>query len=159
MDPVSILSIVTATSNLVCKCGSVIQTLHDLAHRYKQAEVSILSIIQECQTIELAWSRIEQWAENGLNDYEDYDQLSNRLQNSLYSGQLVMAELEKDLFAIQEAPQHSRFRRKTKIIWNERLLHDHQDRIRGQVCAMMLLLEVIHLLVSNSIAKLFPHIV
>lgn len=145
MDPVSVFAIVSAAGNLAFKSGKVVQTLYELAEKYKQAEVTILSIIQECRTIELAWTRIERWAENGLDDYHDYEQLAERLQLSLYSGQLVMNELEKDLAALQTSPQFSKFRRKAKIVWNDRLLQDHQNRIRGQVCAMLLLLEVIQL--------------
>ncbi|ORY08788.1 hypothetical protein BCR34DRAFT_388378 [Clohesyomyces aquaticus] len=145
MDPASVFSIVGAAGSLALNCGKVIHTLYDLAERYKDAEVAILSIIQECRTIELAWSRIERWVATGLDDYEDYEQLGDRLQLSLYHGQLVIAELEKDLFAIQKTPQYSRFRRRTKIVWNGSVLQAHQDRIRGQVCAMMLLLEVIQL--------------
>jgi hypothetical protein len=145
MDPVTVVSLVSATSSLVFKCGKIIQALYQLAERYKQAELSILSIIEECRTIELAWSRIERWASQYLRDCDDYEALHERLQLSLYSGSLAMSALEKDITSIQNAPQFSTFRRRTKIIWNERTLQEHQNRIRGQVCGLTLLLEVIQL--------------
>jgi hypothetical protein len=144
MDPISIITIVGAAGSLAFKCGMVIHTLYELMEKHKHAEISIMSIIQECRTIELAWSRIGRWAANGLDDYDD-DQLSERLQLSLYSGQLVMTELEKDLTSFLGKSQHSKFRRKAKIVWSERMLQDHQNRLRGQVCAMILLLDVIQL--------------
>jgi hypothetical protein len=147
MDPATILSLVSASSSLTLKCGTIIKDLYQLAERYKHAEISILSIIDECRTIELAWSRIEQWATHNLQSCDDYEALQDRLQLSLYSGSLVMSELAKDLASVQDAPQISTFRRKTKFVWNQSLFKEHQDRIRGQVCALTLLLEVIQLYV------------
>jgi hypothetical protein len=145
MDPVSIVGLVSATSSLVFKCGKIIQSLYQLAERYKQAELSIISIIEECRTVELAWSRIERWASVYLRDCDDYESLHKRLQLSLYSGSLVVSALENDIASVQTAPQFSTFRRRTKILWNERTLQEHQNRIRGQVCGLTLLLEVIQL--------------
>ncbi|KAF2728326.1 hypothetical protein EJ04DRAFT_101995 [Polyplosphaeria fusca] len=145
MDPASVISIVSAAGSLVFKCGTIIQALHDLAERYKHAELTIMAIIQECHTIELAWSRIERWLACGLHRYEDSYQLGNRIALAVSSGQLIMAELEKDLASIEKTAPQRAFRRRTKLLWNEKMLQAHQYRIRGQVGALTLLLEVIQL--------------
>ncbi|KAH7064305.1 hypothetical protein BKA63DRAFT_170678 [Paraphoma chrysanthemicola] len=145
MDPVSVLSIASAAGNLAFKCGTIVQTLHCLIERYRQAKLSILSVIQDCRTVELAWSRIERWAANNLDGLDDYEELGERLQMSIYAGQLFMAELEKDLASLKPTPKYSTLRRRTKILWNDALLREHQDRIQRQVCALTLLLEVIQL--------------
>ena len=145
MDPTTILSVVNVSAGLTIKCGNVIQALYELAQRYKQAELTILSVIEECHTIQLAWTRIEEWATQNLVRSEEHDELLERLQRSLYTGQLVMCALEKDLSSMQNIPQFSNFRRRTKIVWNERVLQDHQNRLHAQIGALTLLLEVLSL--------------
>lgn len=145
MDPATSLSLVSSSSNLALKCGKVVKELYQLAESYRDAEVSILSIITECRTIELAWNRIERWVAQNLGSIEDHEILQERLQLSLYSGSLVMGELEKDLAEVQGNPQFSTFRRRTKYLWNESLFKEHQHRIRGQICALTLLIEVMQL--------------
>lgn len=145
MDPMSVISIAGAAGSLAFKCGKIVQTLHCLRERYKRAELTILSVIQDCRTIQLAWSRIERWAASGFDALEDHGELAERLQLSIYAGQLFMAELEKDLGALDNTPRYSTLRRRTKILWNESMFREHQDRIQRQICALTLLLEVIKL--------------
>ncbi|KAH8730904.1 hypothetical protein GQ44DRAFT_823047 [Phaeosphaeriaceae sp. PMI808] len=145
MDPASIISIAGAAGSLAFKCGTIVQRLHSLTERYKQAELTILSVIQGCRTIELAWSRIERWAANSLYSFDDYEELGDRLQLSIYAGQLFMAELEKNLASLEDTPKYSTLRRRAKILWNESMLRVHQDRIQRQVCVLTLLLELIQL--------------
>ena len=78
------------------------------------------------------------------------DQLAKRLCSSLAAGMMVLSALEQDLVHLggAAAPVGSLgFRRRNKIIWNEQVFRDHQDRLRGQIGAMTLLLEVIKLYV------------
>jgi hypothetical protein len=145
MDPASILSIASAAGSLAFKCGTIVKTLYTLTERYKQAELTILSVIQDCRTIELAWSRIERWAADSPDIFDDDQELAERLQMSIYAGQLFMAELEKDLSSLSCTPRYSTLRRRTKILWNETMFRVHQDRIQRQICALTLLLEVIQL--------------
>ena len=145
MDPTTILSVVNVSAGLTIKCGNVIRALYELAQRYKQAELTILSVIEECHTIQLAWTRIEKWAAQHLDGSEEHDELLERLKLSLYTGQLVMCALEKDLSSMQNTPQFSNFRRRTKIIWNEKVIQDHRSRLHGQIGALTLLLEVLSL--------------
>ena len=125
------------SAGLTIKCGNVIQALYELAQRYKQAELTILSVIEECHTIQLAWTRIEKWAIQQLDGSEEHDELE-RLKLSPYTGQLVMCALEKDLSSMQNTPQFSNFRRRTKIIWNEKVIQDHRSRLHGQIGALTL---------------------
>jgi hypothetical protein len=145
MDPVTILSIASAAGSLAFKCGTIVQTLHGLRDKFKQAELTILSVIQDCRTIELAWSQIQKWAADNFDVDDEHDDLAERLQLSIYSGQLFMAELGKDLASLKNIPKHSTLRRRTKIVWNESMLRVHQDRLQRQMCALTLLLEVIQL--------------
>lgn len=143
MDPASIVGLVSACSNLVKTCGGVVETLYTLVETYKDAELSILSIIEECETVRFAWSRLEEWAESSARHIDSYEELLRRLQRSIYTGQLIMAALEEDLN--NTIPKTGTFRRRAGLIWNEAIFQAHQSRIRGQVSALQLLVQVINM--------------
>lgn len=151
MDPTSVLAIVNGSLDLALKCASVVKSLHDVASKHKYAELSLVSMIDECQTFRLAWGRIQSWAQRQQESTVMVDdQLAKRLCSSLAAGMMVLSALEQDLVHLggAAAPVGSLgFRRRNKIIWNEQVFRDHQDRLRGQIGAMTLLLEVIKLYV------------
>ncbi|OCK80594.1 hypothetical protein K432DRAFT_392912 [Lepidopterella palustris CBS 459.81] len=144
MDLPSVAGVVSAVVSLTATCSNVIQILNELAERHKEAEPSILTTIEECRTIQLAWTRIEQWASHFPHDVEDHEQVFERLQRSIHTGQLVMSALENDLAPLRTA-KATGFRRRSKFIWNDKLLQNHQDRIRGQIDALLIILEVLGL--------------
>jgi hypothetical protein len=141
MDPASIVGLVAACATLVKTCGGVVKLLHKVAKSYSDAELSILSVVDECETIKFAWSSLEAWAEKNIHGVEDNDQLLERLQKSLYAGQLIMSALEADL--IKAVPKTGTFRRRAWLTWNESAFQVHQTRIRGQLTALQLLLQVV----------------
>ncbi|KAL8687200.1 MAG: hypothetical protein Q9218_006564 [Villophora microphyllina] len=62
-------------------------------------------------------------------------------------GSLVLSALEGDLKPWKDRPKRSTFgiKNRTRVIWNERVLRDHQDRIRDQVSSMTLLIQVMQM--------------
>jgi len=100
--------------------------LNDLAGKYRQAELAILSMAQEVATIELAWTRIKQWSESSAAESMEATFLE-RLDQSLDCGSLVINALQRDLFGCIGTRTVGRFKQRSKVVWNERGLHDHQD--------------------------------
>jgi len=143
MDPASIVGLVAACSSLTKLCGSVVKNLHGLIETYKLAELTILSVITECETIQFAWHRIESWAAEHLHNAEEFEELGARLQKSVYCGELVISTLEEELLNITS--QSSNLQRGLNVAWSNSMLVEHQHRIRGQVAALQLLLQVINL--------------
>jgi hypothetical protein len=143
MDPASIVGLVAACSSLTKQCASVVKNLHGLIETYKTAELTILSVITECETIQFAWRRIELWAEEHLHYADDFEELGARLQKSVYCGELVMSALEEELLMITS--KSSNLQRGLGVTWNNSVLIEHQHRIRGQVAALQLLLQVMNL--------------
>ena len=141
-DPLSIISVIEGSLGLILQCGSVAKTLNDIAGKFKQAKLTILSVAQEVDTIELAWTRIRQWIEHcGENKIED--EFLVRLDRSLKCGDIVISALQQDLSKFNDIPDVLNFVQQSRIGWNEKALRDHQHRLRGQVIAMNLLLQVI----------------
>lgn len=122
-------------------CGGVVKALHTLAETYNDAELAILSMIEECENIRFAWSTLEDWATHSLRGMINCEQLLERLQRSIYSGQLIMTAMEQDL--ARAMPNAGTFKRHASLVWNEGVLQAHQSRIRGQVAALQLLLQVV----------------
>ncbi len=146
-DPISIISLVQGSVSLILQCGSTIKSLNDIARRYKQAELTLSSIVQEVDIIELAWKRITDWFESYTNEAGDVE-LLERLDKSLKCGTNVMSALQDDLLEYES--KKLGFMQRSKLNWNEKALRNHQYRIRGQVQAMSLLLQVIELPTSNA---------
>ncbi|OAL07158.1 hypothetical protein IQ06DRAFT_299809 [Phaeosphaeriaceae sp. SRC1lsM3a] len=143
MDPASIIGLVAACASLTKQCASVVKSLHGLIETYKSAELIILSVVTECETIQFAWCRIESWAQEQLHHIDDFEDVGARLQKSIYCGELVMSALEEELLSITS--RSGSVGRGVGITWNNSVLNEHQHRIRGQVAALQLLLQVLNL--------------
>ncbi|KAH7379227.1 hypothetical protein DE146DRAFT_308450 [Phaeosphaeria sp. MPI-PUGE-AT-0046c] len=143
MDPASIIGLVAACSSLTKQCASVVKALHGLIETYKSAELIILAVATECETIQFAWCRIETWAQEQLHHVDDFEEVEARLQKSIYCGELVMSALEEELLNITS--RSGSFGRGSGLTWNNSVLNEHQHRIRGQVTALQLLLQVLNL--------------
>ena len=154
VDPVSVLAIVDGSTSLVLKCASVIKSLHDIADKHKKATITIMSMAAEVDTIELAWSRVKEWAQDCPKDTASDMKLLQRLDRSLECGALVLSALQTDLSEYNKSESTLSFRQRSKAVWNEAALKDHQDRIRGQAAAMALLLQALQLPTRDARQKL-----
>jgi hypothetical protein len=143
MDPASIAGLVAACFSLTKQCASVIKTLHALIETYKSAELTILSVVTECETIQFAWLRIELWAKEHLYHVDGFEELGARLQKSIYCGEIVMSAFEEELLSITS--KSGSLGKGVNLAWNSSVLNEHQNRIRGQVAALQLLLQVMSL--------------
>ena len=144
MDPISLVSLIQGSLSLAMQCGSAAKSLNHIAGLYKMARISIVSMVQNLETIQLAWRRIGQWSEDYFpcGDPEN-DDFMLRLEGFLDAGKLVMDALEEELLAYDTDQMN--FVQRSKMIWNEGVLQSHQSRIRDQAVSMTLLLQAIQL--------------
>ena len=140
-----LVSIIAGAAGLAIKCAQVAEGLHDLAAKHKRAQITLLSMTQEVETIQAAWSRIEQWSQDSTNAFSVNRELLERLDRSLETGAIVMSALEDDLLAYRGKSESLTFFQRSRLVWNESSLQDHQNRIRGQVAALTLLLQALNL--------------
>ena len=152
-DPISVISLIEGSIGLVVQCGSVAKTLSDMITKFKHAEVAIISLIQEVETIQFAWDRIKEGSEEHAEAATD-SQFVQRLEKSLQCGTLVLSALEQDLANYKHTADNASFKMRSKMAWNERAFLDHQHRVRGQVQAMTLMLQVSQLSTSKAQTKL-----
>ncbi|KUJ11170.1 uncharacterized protein LY89DRAFT_723019 [Mollisia scopiformis] len=145
-DPATIISIINGSLGLAVKVGTVANDLYTLSKRLKYAELTLESVASECEVIQTAWEGIQTWAKKQpARQDEGQQKLFDRLNRSLLFGTMVFSKLEDDLKEFTAGQQSPSFFRRGKVVWNEASFAQHQDRIRGQVAAMTLLLQVINL--------------
>lgn len=132
MDPVSIVGILEGSISLILQCSSAVKSLRAVSQKHKKARLAIVSIVQEVDTLELAWSRIKEWSQNYAGAVSVDIDLLERLDRSLENGSVVMTALQDDLVNFVRTSETFSFRLRSKAVWDEQVLRDHQHRIRGQ---------------------------
>ena len=137
MDPVTLVGIVEGSISLAVQCGSVAKSLNNLAGQYKYAKLTISTMIQNLDIMQVAWERISVWSKTSMP--VDDDAFTQRLERFLETGCLVMDALEEDLRSYNVS--RMTFRQRSQLVWNENILQGHQNRIRDQAQSMSLLLQ------------------
>ena len=160
-DPLTILSVIEGSLGLIVQCGGIIKTLHDIAGKFKQLDLTIMSMTQELETIEFAWTRIKDWSQAYVEEATDLRGSENldrcfldRLHRSLTCGTIVMSALQDDLNESVGGKSSQGLTQRAKLAWNAKAFEDHQDRIRGQTAAMSLMLQVLDLQTPKGRSKL-----
>ena len=144
MDPISVAGIVQSSLSLALQLGTIAKNLSDVAGKYKNATLTVKSLAQNLEILQLTWSQIGQWFDAFVKEGELCDNdLVERVKGFLETGILVMEAFEKDLVPY-EAESLS-FTRRSKFIWNEGSLQGHQLRVRDQTLSMSLFLQAIKL--------------
>ena len=144
MDPASIIGLVDASIDLAIKCGKTVKHLNTLASQYKHARLTISSMVQTLDSLQLAWNRISVWSRSYVPDQDAVENgLVERLQRVLETGALVMEALYQDLFTYH--PDDLGFTQRSRLIWNDQVLQIHRSRLRDQAASMTLLLQAIQL--------------
>ena len=152
MDLVTIVQVVEGSLSLALQCGNATKTLSDIAAKYKYAKLTIVSMVQGLNTIQLAWSQIGEWSQGYVPETAGDREFLQRLQRSLENGFVIMDALEGDLKPYQTNTLS--FIQRSKAIWNENTLRGHQDRIGHQALAMSCLLQAIQFKSSQARTRL-----
>ena len=144
MDPVSAVGLVEGSLGLAVQFGSAAKTLNDVAGKYKNAKLAVKSLIQNLDILQLSWTQIGVWFRERFENDSLHDvSLTRQVEGFLETGSLVMEALQHDLQAYNV--DHLNFSTRSKLIWNETTLQNHQSRIRDQALSMNLFLQAVNL--------------
>ncbi|KAL8747477.1 MAG: hypothetical protein Q9190_000644 [Brigantiaea leucoxantha] len=151
-DPVTVISVINGSAGIVLQCVKVIKDLNDVIGKYRSAHLTIRSVIENLETIQWAWDRIRNIAEDWSADSDETSglldkDLLERLNKSLTCGEAVMSALEADLQYLRSSDDSKSFSftQRTRVVWSTSMLQDHQNRIRDQVASMNLLITVLNM--------------
>ncbi|MCJ1459522.1 hypothetical protein MMC28_009901 [Mycoblastus sanguinarius] len=128
MDPASIIALLEGSMSLALQCGSVAKTLNDVAERYRSTKMTIMSMAQSLDTMQLAWSRIKDWSQAQwylLDTNLENDCFVQRLNRSLEIGKMVMDILQEDLRPYQNDADTLSFKQRSKAVCNQDALKNH----------------------------------
>ena len=147
MDPISIFGVAASSLGLALQLGSTAKKLGDVAGKYKNAKLTVQSLTQSLDILQLTWTQIGQWFEAYAEDAKDGSpcdiELIERVKVFLDTGALVIEAFEKDLLAFDV--NRLNFAQRSKLIWIEGTLKSHQTRIMDQTLSMSLFLQAVKL--------------
>lgn len=156
MDPLSAISGVAQIAQVTT------QTIHGLAilrSKYKTADLTIRSLIGELSTIKSAVIQLDDWARINQNNHEHRvgngdgagnaaEGLANEYDESLSVAiegcRAIMDVLAEEVNALAQNTADGTvvgFAARAKVVWNEGIMRDHQDRLHAQVMALQLMLQ------------------
>ena len=144
MDPISVAGIVESSLGLGLQLGNAAKTLNDMVGKYKNAKLTVKSLVQNLDILQFTWTQIGQWFETYAEDESLNDgDLVKRVRGFLETGTMVMEAFEKDLLVYDF--ENLNFAQRSKLVWNENNLQVHQIRIRDQTLTMSLFLQAVKL--------------
>lgn len=144
-DSISISSTIGGTAALVAACGKTIKYLYGINQTYRDAGSITRSITQELATIQCAWNVIQDMLEQRKYLDDMNHELLLQLNQTIEHGRQTLTLLNNELSSAMKLSSTGEqvLRRRSAIVWNERRLRTHQDRIRGQIMSMSLLISLL----------------
>ena len=130
-DLITVISVVNGALSLALQLGETAKSLSEIAGKHKRAELIIRSIVEEIETIQIAWEWIVEWFDEYSGEISADSNLFERLDKSLRAGDRVIAELEADISIYRERGETLTFFQRSKVVWIQTRLQDHQSRVRG----------------------------
>lgn len=153
MDPLSISS---AIGGLVTVCGQTISTCRAIIGSLQDAPRILSAIQAECSTTRESLSSIfiliNKSDTTALSYLSSSDTLSRSFDIALTGCTVTFSVLDNEL---QKILKHSEnegkldFRQRAKYVWNEGVLKDAMDELRGQRDALNLLITVVQRFVGT----------
>lgn len=145
MDPCSVIGVVSASISIVTTIGSTVKGLSELRSKFTEADQSIRLLITELSTIKSALGLIYDWADNGLVISPTQVELVDALDIAIDGCKEAMDALAEEVAHLvgSAAAEIIGFRIRTRYLWNEGTMKEHQGRLRSQVTALQFLVAAI----------------
>ncbi|KAJ6166893.1 hypothetical protein N7470_002340 [Penicillium chermesinum] len=127
--------------------ASTVSGLRQLTGKLREADLTIQSLIQELNCIRTALSSLKEWLRihrNGNNGIKS-DELDHDLAVAMDGCREIMEILYYEVFELVQCVEESGglgFKTRIKVVWNDESMRGHQEKLRAQVQALQLLLQV-----------------
>jgi hypothetical protein len=138
-EALAIIGSLGAICNLVDAIGKVVSHINDLNSKWKEVDLTLLSMASQLAALRAAVTKIREWTERGLD--ETHHQLIMDLDISIRCCQLLISKLESffsDLAAL--AGTQLQMRQKFKVLSGSADAENVQKSIERQTSALTLLL-------------------
>ncbi len=149
MDPVTAFGLFSGAIQVLQAIASTAGGLRQLTGKLREADFTIQSLIQELACIRTALTSLKEWLHihrNGSGrDGPKFSELHQDLAVAMDGCRVVMEVLSCEVFELVQSVEESggvNFRARMRIVWNDDTMRGHQEKLRAQVQALQLLLQV-----------------
>ncbi|KAJ5127560.1 hypothetical protein N7448_008339 [Penicillium atrosanguineum] len=145
MDPVTAFGIVSGGVQVVQAIASTVHDLNQLYGKFKDADLTIQSLIQELSCISTALTGLKEWTRTNGTDGPSSDEYNRDLAVAMEGCRVVMEVVSHDISHLVQGiheEQFTGFRARMRIVWSEETMRGHQEKLHAQVSALQLLLQV-----------------
>ncbi|PGH00121.1 hypothetical protein AJ79_08304 [Helicocarpus griseus UAMH5409] len=156
MDPASAIGVVGGAIQITGLITKTIHGLYTLQGKYRNADITLTSLITQLSTIKAAVTQLHDLAQYNPNGTPKHPEYIDGLDVALDGCTAIMDVLSEEVAQLTQASsnydpsQPLGLRAKMKAIWNEDLMRDHSDRLHAQVLALQLLLQACHCRTSSE---------
>jgi hypothetical protein len=135
---------VAAAAGIIVTITKLVRGLSDLQSKYSDAENSIRLLIRQLTSMKTSLIQISGWTQLNLagspREYEIVEAFKISLEGCQEAMQSMADEVAK---LVQDAIAGDSRTMRTRYVWNEENMKDHQARLDSQVQALQLLLSAV----------------
>lgn len=145
-EAVALPSIAAKAATLAIDCGRTVRTMNNIGQRYQGADLVISSIAYDLASVQCVWDFVQALLRRRMSQDVIDQEVLFRLSRTIQHGSQIVQSLNEDLSLctrLSTSNSEYGFRQRTKVVRNERRWRNHQDRIRGQMISMNLLISIL----------------
>lgn len=145
MDPASAFGAFASALQVVQVITQTIGGLATLRERFKNAELTIRSLIGELTAVKSAITQLDDLVKYNSRGSSYHKEYYEGLDVALEGCRAIMEVLSEEVSALTRGAADDNvalgFRTRMRVVWNDEAMKDHQARLHSQVLALHLLLQ------------------
>ncbi|OCK96512.1 uncharacterized protein K441DRAFT_695011 [Cenococcum geophilum 1.58] len=143
MEPSAIVGLCGSCIGITYRAGKLAHDIHDLRHKFKDVDISLLSVKSQASAIQAVTEILSRWLDNPQVQVDGSLQL--QLASILDACEFLLGFIQEHVSKATQSQQKLGFRSRTKYLWNESSLNGYRDMLQIQVQALQLILQCIQL--------------
>src|SRR5947208_3478510 len=141
MDPISIISAASAVTSIVQVIGKTISTLRELHERWTDADLTILNLISQLNSLKAALNKISEWISSDLSQAPQHHQLVMDIEDSMACCRILVNSMDDQVSKFDRTTQNTLdLGSKIRVVFDDKASKDFQKFIKRQTSALTLLL-------------------
>lgn len=145
MDPASAFGLVSAAVQVLQAIGSTVQGLNQLYGKFRGADLTINSLIQELNCIDTALTSLKEWTLANSANGPRSEEFNQGVAVAMEGCRVIMEVISHDVSNLVQSTQMdgiASFRVRMRVVWSEETMRGHQEKLQAQVNALQFLLQV-----------------
>jgi len=143
MEPSAIVGLCGSCIGIAYRAGKLAHDIHDLRHKFKDVDISLLSVKSQASAIQAVTEILSRWLDNPQVQVDGSLQL--QLASILDACEFLLGFIQEHVSKATQSQQKLGFRSRSKYLWNESSLNGYRDMLQTQVQTLQLILQCIQL--------------